>query len=173
MSDTYLGEIRLFANDYAPRGWAICAGQVMQISQNSALFAILGTIYGGNGTTTFQLPNLQGNLAVGAGSGRGLTPYAIGEAFGTTSVTLTPDQMPKHSHAIVSGATPASGTSPRGAILTRSAGGTAYSTVTTPLVPMADQAVTRAGSGAAHRNVQPYVAMNYCIALQGAFPTFG
>jgi microcystin-dependent protein len=170
MSDPFVAEIRVMPYNFAPRGWAMCDGQLMPISQNTALFALLGTTYGGNGKTTFALPDLRARFAMSAGSGPGLSPRELGQAVGQASVALSPGQMPTHTHALRAGVTPAS-TSPAGNVMapTASGGGNVYRAPGT-VAPMAASAIGVAGSGAAHENRQPYLGLTFCIALQGIFP---
>ena len=175
MSEPFLGEIRIFPFNFA-RGWAFCSGQILSISQNAALFSILGTTYGGNGTSTFALPNLQGavELHVGGGSnqGPGLSTYQLGEAIGENAVTLLSTQMPNHSHQLTAfvgrggavSATPAAGSS-----LTVSSGGELYAT-TAPNNTMDPSVLSLTGGGLSHNNQMPYLGLNFCIALQGIFP---
>ena len=170
MSDPFVAEIRVMPYNFAPRGWASCDGQLMPISQNTALFSLLGTTYGGDGKTTFALPNLRGSFAIGAGSGPGLSPRDLGQVVGQASVALQPGQMSAHTHGLMAGATPAS-TSPAGNVLapTASGGGNVYRAPGVPS-PMAASAIGIAGSGSPHENRQPYLGLNFCIALQGIFP---
>jgi microcystin-dependent protein len=177
MSDPFLAEIRIFACNYAPQGWALCNGQILSIAQNTALFSLLGVNYGGNGQTTFALPNLQGMVPIHAGQGPGLEPYNLGEAGGTANVTLQQTEMPAHAHQ------PACNTS-NGTVL-KSAnnqlsrgfvgsgrGGTEikmYSSGATNGT-LAPQAILPAGGGQPHNNMMPYLTLNFCIALQGIFP---
>jgi microcystin-dependent protein len=166
MAEPYLGEIRIFGFGFAPTGWALCNGQTVSISQNAALFAIIGTFYGGNGTSTFQLPNLQGSVPMHQGTLGGNT-YVIGEVGGETSHTLSLNEYPTHNHSI-SGETGARTVSaPGGAVL---ASGDIYG-LGPPTGTLASQAVGIAGGSQPHQNMQPYLAMNFCIALQGIFPS--
>lgn len=171
MSDTYIGEIRAFGLTYAPQNWALCAGQLLPIQQNTPLFALIGTTYGGNGTTNFALPNLQGVVPVGVGQGPGLSPRVVGEEFGVTGVTVLNTQMPTHSHPITANATPGNTGVPDGSTLARSTGGQAYSTGGS-LVALAPTSLGFTGGNQPHNNLQPYLVINYCIALAGSFPPF-
>ncbi|WBO86756.1 phage tail protein [Hymenobacter yonginensis] len=177
--DEYLGIIKLFAGNFAPRGWALCNGQLLSITQNTALFSILGTVYGGDGQTTFALPNLQSRVPVGAGQGAGLSFYSQGELGGTETVTLTLGQMPAHSHGL--NASTAAGTTdvPTGNVLAQPAGATgsgdsvtvtsyATGTATTALNPTS---VSASGSSQPHENRPPFLAMNYIICTEGLFPS--
>lgn len=180
MSDQFLGEIRIFGCGYAPTGWALCNGQIMAISQNTALFSLIGTSYGGDGRVTFALPNLQGRIPVDQGQGSGLSPYVVGQMAGTTAVTLLSTEMAAHNHALNADKEVATSASPSGAIYMRGHfdDGTntglvqAYSTQR-PAATMAINATLPAGSGAAHNNMMPYLTINYCIALTGFFPPRG
>jgi microcystin-dependent protein len=176
MSDQYLGEIRIFGFHFAPSGWALCNGQTMAISQNAALFAVLGTTFGGNGTTTFGLPNFQDIASMHWGSGAGLTPRAIGEALGTPTVTLASNQIPPHNHMAQSANLTAQGQgigTPGSTVWPgQSAPGATYSDTTSPLTAQfSPKAVGLNGGNQPHANVQPLLSMNFCIALQGIFPT--
>lgn len=162
MSDPYLGEIRMFGGTFVPYGWVSCDGSLLSINSNQALFAILGTTYGGNGVTTFAVPDLRGRLAVHAGSGPGLTPRTLGQQFGTESVSLNVAQMPSHQHSMT-GATTQTTDRPAGAA---AAPGSSYGTPTTPMA-----ATQSAGQGLPHENMQPSLAVNFIIATQGIFPT--
>lgn len=170
MSDPFLGEIRLFPYTFAPRGWALCNGQMLSISQNTALFALIGTIYGGDGRTTFALPDLRGRVAVSSGEGPGLSAYDVGETGGAESVTLSESQMPAHNHLMsVNG--PSSGSAkPNNRYLGRVSSGTAYAGASNGRT-LNPGALAPAGGGQPHENRPPHLALNYCIALQGIFPS--
>jgi microcystin-dependent protein len=177
VSDCYLGEIRLFPFDYAPYGWAICQGQIMSIAQNSALFSILGVTYGGNGTSTFALPKLQGSVALGTGQGAGLSNYALGQTGGATSVSLLSSQMPAHTHSLTVNTGDGNSLVSTGNQLSKPASGArgsqklgALYTPNSPNAQMSPSLLQASGGGLAHNNMQPYLAMNYCIALQGMYP---
>lgn len=176
MSEAFIGEIRVFAGNFAPKGWALCNGQIMSIAQNTALFSILGVTYGGDGKTTFALPNLQGRAPVQPGSGPGLTSRTLGEQGGTATVTLLTTEMPAHNHVpqgYDGGATTANAD---GSVWSKTAGGRTpppfYSTGA-PNVSMSPQAIGVAGGSQPHNNMQPYVGVNFIIALQGIFPSRG
>jgi microcystin-dependent protein len=171
MSDPFVAEIRVMPYNFAPRGWASCDGQLMPISQNTALFSLLGTTYGGDGKTTFALPDLRSRFAMSAGSGPGLSLRDLGQSVGQASVSVLPSQMPAHTHMLRAGVTPAS-TSPAGNVMAPAAsgGGNVYRASGTA-APMAASAIGVAGSGAPHDNRQPYLGLNFCIALQGIFPS--
>jgi microcystin-dependent protein len=163
----FLGEIILLACNFPPRGYAFCQGQLLPLSQNTALFALLGTTYGGDGRTNFALPNLQGRVPIGAGQGPGLSLYDLGQAGGEEGTILTPAQMPAHTHAQAYSTALGTVGSPEGTYLASNASGLAqYETTGTGSMA----ATGSAGSGQAHNNMQPYLALNYCIALQGIFP---
>jgi microcystin-dependent protein len=170
MSQPFVGEIRAFSFNFPPRGWAACNGQTLPISQNTALFALLGFNYGGNGTTTFQLPNLQSSVAIHMGTGTGLSPYDIGQTGGAESVTLTQGQMPTHAHAVDASSALASGGRPSGAVLARS-GTDIYAAAPDGSTTMNAGMIGTTGSNLPHPNIQPYLALNFCIALQGIFPS--
>ena len=171
MSDQFLAEIRIFPFNFAPTGWAFCDGQLIPISQNTALFALLGTVYGGDGKSTFALPDLQGSAPMQPGQGQGHSLRDLGEMSGTESITLLVSEIPFHTHTLNAAPDPANAQIPTSTVcLTRSAGGNAYSTVTTGLVAMAPQTLAPAGGGLPHNNMQPYLTLNFCIALQGIFP---
>jgi microcystin-dependent protein len=169
MSDPFLGEVRIFGLNFAPVGWATCDGQILPISQSTALFSLLGTNYGGNGTSNFALPNLQDRFVVGAGLGAGLTPRQVGETGGAEQVTLQAPQMPAHSHALMATAS-ATGTSPTGAALAPPVNGAAAYHLPATMVAMAPGSVGSTGASVPHPNRQPALALLYCIALQGVFP---
>jgi microcystin-dependent protein len=186
VSDQFVGEIRLFPFNFAPLGWALCQGQLMPINQNTALFSLLGTMYGGNGTSNFALPDLRGRATMSFGQGAGLTSRTQGEVGGAESVALTASTMPAHTHALTAGGTlkgknaAGDSRSPVGTVpAADSSGATAtYSNATpdasmkTGGVAFSGQAVaSNTGGGAAHENRQPYLTLNYCIALSGVFPT--
>jgi len=155
--EPFIGQVMLFAGTFAPQGWARCEGQIMSIAQNSALYSILGTTYGGNGTTTFALPDLRGRVPLGQGTGPGLSSYSTGETGGAETCTLIYNQIPAHVHEVAVG--PASGDAGVANVAgTASAvGGTSR---TNP-----------SGGNQPHENRQPYIAMNYIIAIQGIYPS--
>jgi microcystin-dependent protein len=169
--DPFVAEIRIFAGNFAPLGWALCNGQIMPIAQNTALFSLLGTTYGGNGTSTFALPNLQGSAPNGEGQGPGLSYRFLGESGGAPTVTLMGTQIPAHTHtpnAVTGGG---NATSPAAAAWASQAGHTpppAYAS--TANVPMNPGAVGPTGGGQPHNNMAPYLALNFIIALQGVYP---
>ena len=177
MSDQYVGEIRLFPFNFAPQGWALCQGQTLAVSSNTALFSLLGTNYGGNGASNFQLPNLQGQVAVNSGQARGLSPYVVGETAGQSTVTLIQSTMAAHNHAFNVDSADGTATASAGNQLAKAAVGGKGEQVTanlynatTPNTTLSPTTLGFAGGSQAHNDVQPYLAMTYCIALQGVFP---
>ncbi len=172
MSDPFVAEIRVLPFNFAPTGWASCDGQLMPISQNTALFSLLGTTYGGDGKSTFALPDLRGSFAMGPGQGPGLSPRDLGQPVGRATVALLPSEMPGHSHALRAGSTPGS-TSPAGNALAPTASGASVYRAAGAAAPMAGAAIGAAGSSQPHENRQPYLALTFCIALQGIFPSRG
>jgi len=170
VSDKFVAEIRIFPFQFAPTGWAFCNGQLLPISQNTALFSLLGTTYGGDGKSTFALPDMQGNAALHAGQGQGLSQYVLGQTGGSQVVTLLQSEMPAHNHALQGTAGIGTQNSPTDRLFSRPfGGGSVYRTVA-PNSQMAPEAVAVAGGGLPHNNMMPYLTMNFCIALQGIFP---
>ena len=170
MADPFVAEIRIFGFNFAPKGWAFCNGQLMPLSQNTALFSLLGTTYGGDGKSTFGLPNLQGSAPMHPGQGPGLSLHDLGETGGSETVSLLEFEMPGHTHNLMSQAAVGNRTNPVGNSIARVQGATAYGPAGPTAAQLAPQAVTPAGGGQAHNNMQPYLTLNYCIALQGVFP---
>ena len=169
--DPFVAEIRIFPFQFAPKGWALCDGQLMSISQNTALFALLGTTYGGDGKSTFALPNLQGSDPMHPGQGNGLSLRDLGETSGTEAVTLLVSEIPSHTHNLVASVEPGDNRLPKPTVaLTTSTGAFAYVSGNPALVQMAPQALTPYGGSLPHNNMQPYLTLNYCITLQGIFP---
>ena len=167
--EPFIAQIMMFGGNFAPRGWALCDGQLLSIASNTALFSILGTTYGGDGRTTFALPDLRGRVAVHPGTGPGLSNKRLGEKAGVETVTLTPAQMPPHNHNIHAANTGGDDTNPT----TGNGFGTASDDLyieSTPATTMQRGTVSSAGGGQAHNNMQPYGCVNYIIALQGIFP---
>jgi len=170
MSDQFVAEIRLFPFNFAPVGWALCNGQLLPISQNTALFSLLGTTYGGDGRSTFALPDLQGLAPMHAGHGAGLSQRALGETSGSATVTLLQSEIPQHTHPLNAQNAPGDTSSPAGSAYARAIGATPYQPPGGAQVAMAPQAVGFAGGGQPHNNMQPYLTLSFCIALQGIFP---
>ena len=172
MSSPFLAEIRMFGFNYNPRGWAFCNGQLLAFSQNTALFSLLGTTYGGDGRTTFALPNLQGSFPVTSGQGAGFSQYVLGQVGGTTAVTLLSTQLPAHTHTMNAQNANGNSVSPVGNMTAqfglRTAGENYGSDATT--TPLTAGAVSVTGGSQPHNNLPPYLAVNYCIAMQGIFP---
>jgi microcystin-dependent protein len=172
MADPFVAEMRFFGFGFAPSGWAQCNGQILSISQNTALFSLVGTTYGGNGTTTFALPNLQGAVPMAWGQGPGLSIRDLGEVGGAASVTLLQSEMPNHSHTVTAATTPL-GTvaAPSSSVgYARPVTGNVYATTGTTTA-MSTSTLAAVGSGQPHNNLQPYLVVNCCIALQGIFPS--
>ena len=173
MSDPFIAEIRMFGGNFAPRGWAFCNGQLLSIAQNTALFSLLGTTYGGNGQTTFGLPDLQGRSPMHQGQGPGLTPRVLGETSGQENVTLLASQMPAHTHQPQADASGGGQTSPANA--TWGAGGRgrppAYAANPAPAAALSPQALAPTGGSQPHNNRSPYLGVSFIIALQGIFPS--
>lgn len=173
MSEPFVSEIRIFAGNFAPTGWAFCNGQLLPISQNTALFSLLGTNYGGDGTSTFGLPNLQGSAALGAGQGPGLSQRGLGEVGGEQGVTLLEGQMPAHSHT-AQASTSGGINSPTGAAWGESKLGktpmAVYAASGPNNVLMSPQGLSPAGAGLPHNNMPPYLCLTFIIALQGIYP---
>ena len=172
MTDQFLGEIRIFGGNFAPSGWAFCNGQILPITQNTALFALLGTQFGGNGTSTFALPNLQARAPLGQGNGAGLSQRVIGETGGEQNVTLTQNTMASHTHNMSGAATAGASTTPGPTVVLAEPPTVAsiYQTSPGPLVTLNPGAVGPSGSGQPHNNLQPFLVLNFIIALQGIFP---
>ena len=175
----YIGEIRIFAINFAPRGWMPCEGQLLPISQNTALFALLGTTYGGNGRTNFALPNLQGRVALNPGQGPGLTTRYLGEQAGTATVTLLQNQMPTHNHPLFFTDAQAITNAPASDVMPAFNASLNFPGITKPvntyavpgvIVPFATQTMGVTGGNMPHNNMQPYLVLNYFIAVQGIFP---
>lgn len=172
--DPFVAEIRIFPFNFAPRGWAWCDGQLLPLSQNTALFSLLGTTYGGNGKSNFALPDLQGRAPMHPGQGPGLSLHDLGETGGSETVTLLESEIPSHSHALRCSSDDGDLKAPSGnRVLARSIPGTLYSTSNSGLQAMADVALAPAGGDQPHNNLQPYLTFYFCIALQGVFPPRG
>ena len=170
--DTFIGEIKMFAGNFAPQGYALCNGQLLQISQHQALFSIIGTTYGGDGQVTFALPDLRGRAPIHAGTGPGLSPRNLGSSGGLETTTLTVNNLPSHSHTVNAISATGNSNSPTGN-LPASTGflDNEYSNATTPAATMGAGMIGSTGNGQAANNMQPYVTINYIIALQGVYPS--
>jgi microcystin-dependent protein len=175
MADPFVAEIRIFPFNFAPKGWAWCDGQLLPLSQNTALFSLLGTTYGGNGKSNFALPDLQGRTPMHPGQGPGLSLHDLGETGGSETVTLLESEIPAHSHTqVASTEDGVQGSLTPGITLANSVGGTLYQTNTTSsLVSMNPSALAPAGGDQPHNSLQPYLTFYFCIALQGVFPPRG
>jgi microcystin-dependent protein len=176
MANPFLAEIRIFPFNFAPVGWAFCNGQILPISQNAALFSLLGTTYGGNGTSNFALPNLQGNAPLQQGQGPGLSLYDLGETGGSATVTVLASELPSHNHPLgadtgdASSASPANGVYMRGQYTGTPAGAVASYSSQAPDTRLSGAAIAPTGGSQPHNNMMPYLTLNFCIALQGVFP---
>jgi microcystin-dependent protein len=175
MADPFVAEIRIFPFNFAPKGWAFCNGQILPISQNTALFSLLGTTYGGDGKSTFALPNMQGNAPMHPGQGPGLSLHDLGETGGSQTVSLLESEMPAHSHAYNVSQADSTERIPTGQKFGAGLGGVvAYIPASgAPLSAMSPNALTPAGGDQPHNNMQPYLTLSFCIALQGVFPPRG
>jgi microcystin-dependent protein len=176
MAEPFVAEIRIFAGNFAISGWAFCDGQVLPISQNTALFSLIGTFYGGNGTSNFAPPNLQGAAPLGFGEGPGLSLYDLGETGGETSVTLSANNMPAHSHTLQGSSGTATSSTPVGHALAGGGGfgrPELYAPTSSANVPMNPSSVGVTGGGIPHNNMSPFLWLNFIIALQGVFPARG
>lgn len=173
MSDPFVGEIRMFAGNFAPRGWAFCNGQILSIAQNTALFSLLGTTYGGDGRTTFALPNLQNSSPMHQGQGPGLTTRYLGESGGNATVTLLQSEMPVHTHLPQADASASGQTSPAGSTWGAAGRGrpAAYAANSNPGAVLNAQALAPTGGSQPHNNRSPYLGINFIIALVGIFPS--
>jgi len=168
--DPFVAEIRIFPFNFAPKGWAFCDGQLLPLSQNTALFSLLGTTYGGDGKSNFALPDMQGNAPMHPGQGPGLSLHDLGETGGSETVTLLESEIPAHSHSLmVDAADPGEDRTPAGEALARSTGGNLYAAPTS-VVQLSFNATSPAGGDQPHNNMQPYLTLSFCIALQGVFP---
>jgi microcystin-dependent protein len=172
MSEPFIAEIRMFGFNFAPQDWAFCNGQTLPIQQNTALYSVIGVTYGGDGRTTFMLPNLQGRAPMCAGQVTGLTPRSLGQSGGAANVTLTTAQMPTHTHAVnASTSTTGNLPDPNNAIWAQVSGrnAKAYTATATPAA-MNPAALSTTGGSSQHNNLMPYQVLNFCIALVGVFP---
>ncbi|WP_301750348.1 phage tail protein [uncultured Erythrobacter sp.] len=174
MADPFVAEIRVVPFNFAPKGWAWCDGQILPLSQNTALFSLLGTTYGGDGKSTFALPDLQGSAAMCPGQGPGLSLRDLGEQGGSQTVTLLQSEMPAHAHTMQAISFPANASvASAGAAIARSVGGSAHAPTGGPAAVMAPEALAITGGSAPHNNMMPYLTMYFIIALQGVFPPRG
>ena len=164
MAEPFLAEIRIFGFNFAPRGWAFCDGQILSINQNQSLYSLLGTTYGGDGRTTFALPDLRGRTPLH------FDTFQLGARAGEERVVLTEQQMPNHQHALMASSTDGDAPVPADFVLARSVN-QVYRSPTAPLLPMSTQAVTHTGNSQGHENMQPFLTLNFCIAIQGLFPS--
>lgn len=171
MSQPYVGEIRMFGGNFAPAGWAFCNGQLIPISENDVLFSLIGTTYGGDGQATFALPNLQSRIPIHAGQGPGLGQnYQLGEAAGNDSVTLTTQQIPNHTHALVASTDPANTPNPGNNVLSAPVTATPFF-IQTPNVPMNPGILAPQGGSQPHDNMMPFLCVSFIISLFGIYPS--
>jgi microcystin-dependent protein len=170
MAQPYVGEIRMFAGNFAPAGWMFCDGQLLPISENETLFNLIGTTYGGDGQETFALPNLQSRVPIHMGKGKDQVTYQLAEQAGTESVTLTTQQIPVHTHAFLGSSTAATLTSPKDSVVGTSAQ-VDYLTIATASVAMNSNAITPVGGSQPHENCQPFLCINFIISLFGIYPS--
>ena len=172
MADPFVAEIRIFGFNFAPKGWAFCNGQILPLSQNTALFSLLGTTYGGNGKSNFALPDMQERTPMHPGQGQGLSLHDLGETGGSATVTLLESEIPGHTHTLSVSNLNSQATTPSNTSLGRGNPVRVYTTAG-PLVKMGNNAITVTGGSQPHNNMMPYLSMNFCIALQGVFPPRG
>ena len=170
MSEPFIGEIRMFAGNFAPRGWALCDGQLLAVSQNDALFSLLGTIYGGDGRTTFGIPEMRGRIPVHEGTGPGLSNRNLGARSGAEDVTLTLNNIPSHTHPLVASTQAADETELQGHVLASTNAPVDQYGLTQPK-SMSVSAITGTGGGQSHPNMMPFLAVNFIIALAGVYPS--
>ena len=171
MSEPFVGEIRMFAGNFAPRGWAFCDGQLLAISQNDALFSLLGTIYGGDGRTTFGLPDLRGRIPVHTGTGPGLTPRQIGYRGGVEQITLSKNELPVHGHPLLALDKPGDGGNPTNRTWAATSNAPPFYSDAGPNLPMSQSATTSAGGSQSHSNMMPFLCVHFIIALFGIYPS--
>ena len=172
MGEPFIGEIRMFGGSFAPAGWAMCQGQLMPISQNDALFNLIGTTYGGDGQSTFGIPDLQGRIPIHAGQGPGISQsYMIGEMAGTETVTLTTNQMPIHNHAMQASASIGQNAQPQGGVYAQVSTGFLFSEPFDPLVNMNAQMIAPVGGSQPHDNMMPFLVLTFILSLFGVFPS--
>jgi microcystin-dependent protein len=169
--DPFVAEIRIYPFNFAPKGWAFCDGQLLPLSQNTALFSLLGTTYGGDGKSNFALPDMQGNAPMHPGQGPGLSLHDLGETGGSDTVTLLESEMPSHSHNLSASVRDGTARSPGGQLVANGVGVNMYApAASAPLVQFSSNVVTPAGGDQPHNNLMPYLTLNFCIALQGVYP---
>jgi microcystin-dependent protein len=171
MSTPYIGEIRMFGGNFPPLGWAFCDGQLLPIAANDALYNLIGTTYGGDGITTFALPDLRGRLPLHKGTGPGLSGRVLGEVGGTETETLNTNQLPAHTHPFIGTSSSASVTSPSNAVIAAPSTMDLYRPSAVPNQPMAPNAISSVGGSQPHDNIQPFLCISFIIALEGIFPT--
>lgn len=169
--EPFIGEVTVYGFNFPPRGWATCDGQLISIAQNTALFALLGTQYGGNGTTNFALPDLRGRVPIHSGQGPGLSNYVQGQTGGSENVTLLTSQMPAHNHSYNAVSDAGNTSAPAGAYLANTGALDKEYKTSGTIVAMNPNAIGAAGGGQPHNNMQPYLVLNFSIALQGVFPS--
>ncbi|WP_322417151.1 phage tail protein [Mesorhizobium huakuii] len=170
MADPFVAEIRIFPFNFAPKGWALCDGQILPLSQNTALFSLLGTTYGGDGKSNFALPNLQGSAPMHPGQGPGLSLHDLGETGGSDTVTLLESELPMHSHGLAASNSDGIEQTPVGQFLAGGVGGISMYAAPGQLTPLNSNALAPAGGDQPHNNMQPYLTCYFCIALQGVYP---
>lgn len=170
MSEPFVGEIRMFAGNFAPRGWALCDGQLLAVSQNDALFSLLGTIYGGDGRTTFGLPDMRGRIPNHAGTGPGLSPRRLGEKSGAENVTLSVNELPSHNHDLLGTGDTADASTPAGNVPASSTTITRFTTANADN-NLASSSMSNVGGSRDHTNLMPYLCVNFIIALVGIYPS--
>jgi len=173
MADPFVAEIRIFPFNFPPKGWAFCDGQLLPLSQNTALFSLLGTTYGGDGKSTFALPDMQGNAPMHPGQGPGLSLHDLGEIGGSDTVTLLESEIPSHNHAMMASNAESISQSPVGQLLAAGVGGITFYGAPPPLVQLNQNALAPAGGDQPHNNRMPYLTLSFCIAMQGVFPPRG
>lgn len=171
MSESYIGEIRMFAGNYAPAGWAFCDGSMLSIAEYDTLFSLIGTTYGGDGQSTFALPDLRGRLPINIGQGPGLSNHLLGESSGVENVTLTVNQMPAHPHAFMGTSSNASAANPANAVVAAPSTIDLYRPATAPNANLAANALGIAGGSQPHDNLQPYLCVSFIISLFGIYPS--
>lgn len=171
MSEPFIAEIRIFAGNFAPRSWAFCNGQLLPISQNTALFSLIGTTYGGDGRSTTALPNMEGRAPMHPGRGPGLTSRRLGQRGGTEMVSVNESQIPSHTHFVGASSERGDLFSPQNNHMARSSGGTVYKSAATNMEPLNDRTLDTSGGSQPHNNMQPFLTMNFIIALQGLYPS--